>query len=159
MSHLLTFFSLNFILFFSAHEESDDDFLDDETPRDEDESPCGGSAPETLDDTGIVQPQHPGAVGASQPGVAGPQLGAYDRSICPYHKGAQCRHGVASRGCRHCHPEPCKKLIRYGAYLLNGCSQGRSKCDSWQPSMCPSSMTKGEYMETSCKHWHVTGMK
>ena len=140
-------------------DESDDDSSDDGDPGDEDESPSGGSAPEIPDDTGTAQPQLPGAVGASQPRAAGPQPGADTRPICPYHKRAQCRHGAEGRGCRHRHPQPCKKLIRYGANLLNGCSQGRSKCESWHPSMCPSSMTKGECMDTSCKHWHVIGTK
>ena len=158
--------------------ESDDDSSDDEvpeTPRAEEESPSGGSAPEMPDGAGLAQrqipgavgasppggsaPEIPGAVGASPPGAADPQPGVDNRPICPFHKRGQCKHGPAGGGCDRRHPQPCKKLMRYGANLVNGCTKGRSKCEDWHPSMCPSSMTKGECMDTSCKHWHVAGTK
>ena len=82
-----------------------------------------------------------------------------NRPICRFHKKNQCRHGPTGRGCKDQHPQPCKKLLHYGANQANGCTLGHARCDKWHPSMCPDSMTKCHCMTTSCNFWHVAGTK
>ena len=80
-------------------------------------------------------------------------------AICPFFRKGLCRHGISGRRCKDQHPHPCKKLIKHGANATNGCTLGRSRCDKFHPSMCSSSMTKGECLDASCKLWHVAGTR
>ena len=118
------------------------------------------STPENLPEQGTssVQPV-PGNDGSSQLQPASSPAAMDNRPICRFHKKNQCRHGPTGRGCKDRHPQPCKKLLRYGANHANGCTLGRARCDKWHPSMCPDSMTKGHCMTTSCNFWHVAGTK
>ena len=81
------------------------------------------------------------------------------RAICIFFKKGQCKHGISGKGCKHRHPQPCKKLIRHGARAPNGCTLGRSRCDKFHPNMCPASMSKGECTDSFCKLWHVSGTR
>ena len=80
-------------------------------------------------------------------------------AICPFYRKGTCKHGISGKGCKNQHPQPCKKLIKHGAKASNGCILGRTRCDRFHPSMCSSSMTKGECLDPTCKLWHVSGTK
>ena len=120
----------------------------------------GGSGPSNpASPVGQQVPVGDGSQPQPQPQPVSPQAGMVNRPICHFYKKGQCRHGTSGRGCKDRHPQPCKKLLRYGASLQNGCTLGRARCDKWHPSMCPASMTKGQCTDTSCKLWHVAGTR
>ena len=118
------------------------------------------SNPENSPEQGAIPEQPvPGNDGSIQSQPASSPVATDNRPICRFHKKNQCKHGSTGRGCKDRHPQPCKKLLRYGANQANGCTLGRARCDKWHPSMCPDSMTKGHCMNTPCNFWHVTGTK
>ena len=88
-----------------------------------------------------------------------PNQGNNVKTICPFFRKGQCKHGISGRGCKNDHPQICKKLMRHGSKAPHGCTLGRSRCDKFHPSMCPASMTKGECTDSSCKLWHVSGTR
>ena len=68
-----------------------------------------------------------------------------EKLICRYYKNNNCKYGLKGKDCPYAHPAPCVKLLKHGTRSKNGCNKGK-KCTEFHPKMCPTSITKGEFL-------------
>ena len=81
------------------------------------------------------------------------------RQICRFYKENNCRHGVSGKRDGTCpfeHPKACQKFITNGTHATRGCKKG-TKCTSFHPKMCHSSLKEKTCYRQDCKFLHIKG--
>lgn len=75
------------------------------------------------------------------------------KSNCIFHLQGRCIHGRVGTGCKHSHPNLCKKFILKGE---QGCSKGK-ECKDPHPPLCVHSLKNNTCARRRCFLYHVTG--
>lgn len=79
-------------------------------------------------------------------------------TICKFYRNGNCRYGRTGKNCRYQHPKCCQRLLNHGPHSSQGCKL-KNKCPLFHPTLCRSSVSRGECFRQSCTLAHIRGTK
>lgn len=79
-------------------------------------------------------------------------------AVCKFYRNGNCRYGRSGRSCRFQHPKCCQRLLNHGPHSSQGCKL-RNKCPLFHPTLCRSSVSRGECFRQNCTLAHIKGTR
>ena len=79
-----------------------------------------------------------------------------NKTVCRYYSAGKCQHGRVGSDCRYSHPKMCRKYIKNGYNIHNGCTRG-ANCKFFHPKLCHNSVDFFQCDKVYCNYYHLVG--
>ena len=77
-----------------------------------------------------------------------------NKTVCRYYSAGKCQHGRVGSDCRYSHPKMCRKYIKNGYNIHNGCTRA-ANCNFFHPKLCHNSVAFFQCDKVYCNYYHL----